>query len=185
MKPQHSIPIIFLNPGAAMAAAIAAGLRPSFDKKIGDSMDYKDYYKILGVDKKASTEDIKKAYRKLARKYHPDISKEKDADARMAEVNEANTVLSDPEKRAAYDAMGDEMQFAQNARAQGGGGFRRRPTGISRTFTSAARAMPAATPISATSSRRCSARPLVRDAIKASKARTAHPICAARTGMPA
>ena len=110
-----------------MAAAKATVLRPSFDKKIGDSMDYKDYYKILGVDKKASTDDIKKAYRKLARKYHPDISKEKDAAARMAEVNEANTVLSDPEKRAAYDAMGDEMQFAQNARAQSGGGFRPPP----------------------------------------------------------
>ena len=70
-------------------------------------MDYKDYYKILGVDKKASTEDIKKAYRKLARKYHPDISKEKDADKRMAELNEANAVLSDAEKRAEYDAMLD------------------------------------------------------------------------------
>lgn len=90
-------------------------------------MDYKDYYKILGVDKKASTEDIKKAYRKLARKYHPDISKEKDAAARMAEVNEANTVLSDPEKRAAYDAMGDEMQFRQSYRSQGSEGFRPPP----------------------------------------------------------
>ena len=60
-------------------------------------MDYKDYYKILGVDKQAGADEIKKAYRKLARKYHPDISKEKDAAARMAEVNEANTVLSDPE----------------------------------------------------------------------------------------
>jgi curved DNA-binding protein len=120
-------PYYFPEPGRGNGSSQAAGLRPSFDKKIGDSMDYKDYYKILGVDKKASTEDIKKAYRKLARKYHPDISKEKDADARMAEVNEANTVLSDPEKRAAYDAMGDEMQFAQNARAQGGGGFRPPP----------------------------------------------------------
>lgn len=70
-------------------------------------MDYKDYYRILGVDKKASAEEIKKAYRKLARKYHPDISKEEDAAQRMAEVNEANAVLSDPEKRAAYDALAD------------------------------------------------------------------------------
>jgi DnaJ-class molecular chaperone len=148
-------------------------------------MAKRDYYDILGVAKDASDDDIKKAYRKLARKYHPDISKEKDADARMAEVNEANTVLSDPEKRTAYDAMGDEMQFAQNARAQGGGGFRPPPTGTSRTFTSAARAMPAATPISATSSLRCSARPPGRDAIKASKVHAAPPICAARTSMPA
>lgn len=70
-------------------------------------MDYKDYYKILGVDKKASAQEIKKAFRKLARKYHPDVSKEKDASQRMAEVNEANAVLSDPEKRAAYDALGE------------------------------------------------------------------------------
>ena len=63
-------------------------------------MQFKDYYDILGVTKSASQDDIKKAYRKLARKYHPDVSKESDAAERMAEVNEANTVLSDPEKRA-------------------------------------------------------------------------------------
>ena len=71
-------------------------------------MEFKDYYQILGLDKSASQDDIKKAYRKLARRYHPDVSKEADAAARMAEVNEANTVLSDPEKRAAYDALGRE-----------------------------------------------------------------------------
>lgn len=69
-------------------------------------MDFKDYYAALGVARDATAEDIKKAYRKLARKYHPDVSKEKDAEARMREVNEAYAVLSDPEKRAAYDQLG-------------------------------------------------------------------------------
>lgn len=69
-------------------------------------MKFKDYYAILGVARDAAAEDIKKAYRKLARKYHPDVSKEPDASERMSEVNEANDVLSDVDKRAAYDALG-------------------------------------------------------------------------------
>jgi curved DNA-binding protein len=68
-------------------------------------MEFKDYYKVLGLEKTATEGDIKKAFRKLARKYHPDVSKEPDAAVRMAEVNEANAVLSDPEKRAAYDEL--------------------------------------------------------------------------------
>lgn len=66
-------------------------------------MEYKDYYKILGVDRSASEADIKKAFRKLAHKYHPDVSKEKDAEAKFKDVNEAYQTLSDPEKKAAYD----------------------------------------------------------------------------------
>jgi len=76
-------------------------------------MEYKDYYKILGIQKTATAEEIKKAYRKLARKYHPDVSKEKDAEKHMKEVNEANAVLSDTEKRAAYDQLGSRYQGGQ------------------------------------------------------------------------
>jgi curved DNA-binding protein len=69
-------------------------------------MKYKDYYKILGVERQASEQDIKKAYRKLARKYHPDVSKEKNAEEKFKEVAEAYEVLKDKDKRAAYDQMG-------------------------------------------------------------------------------
>jgi curved DNA-binding protein len=69
-------------------------------------MQYKDYYKSLGLARGASDEDIKKAYRRLARKYHPDVSKEKDAEARFKEIAEAYETLKDPQKRAAYDGLG-------------------------------------------------------------------------------
>lgn len=69
-------------------------------------MKYKDYYATLGVDKKAGADELKKAYRKLARKYHPDVSKEKDAKEKFQDVSEAYETLKDPEKRAAYDQLG-------------------------------------------------------------------------------
>ncbi|OZI65210.1 DnaJ C-terminal domain-containing protein [Bordetella genomosp. 1] len=68
-------------------------------------MEFKDYYKILGVESSASEDDIRRAYRKLARKYHPDVSKEADAETRMRDVNEAYDVLRDAEKRGAYDKL--------------------------------------------------------------------------------
>src|SRR5215204_3901079 len=77
-------------------------------------MEYVDYYKILGRDKSASTEDIKKAYRKLARKLHPDINpNDKEAHKKFQQVNEANEVLSDPEKRKKYDQYGKDWQHAE------------------------------------------------------------------------
>jgi len=79
-------------------------------------LDYKDYYAILGVPRDATADDVKKAFRKLARRYHPDVSKEADAEERMKEVNEANAVLSDPEKRAAYDALGRDYRPGQEFR---------------------------------------------------------------------
>jgi curved DNA-binding protein len=76
-------------------------------------VEYKDYYQALGVDKTASADDIKKAYRKLVRKYHPDVSKHKDADSKTKEINEAYDVLGDPEKRAAYDELGSGRRAGQ------------------------------------------------------------------------
>jgi curved DNA-binding protein len=73
-------------------------------------MEYKDYYKILGVARSASADEIKKAYRKLARQFHPDRNKAKGAEERFKEINEANEVLSDAEKRRSYDALGANWQ---------------------------------------------------------------------------
>lgn len=77
-------------------------------------MDFIDYYKILGIDKKASEGDIKKAYRKLARKYHPDLNpNDKTAEKKFKEINEANEVLSNPENRKKYDSYGKDWKHAE------------------------------------------------------------------------
>lgn len=77
-------------------------------------MEFKDYYEIMGVSRDASQDEIKRAYRRLARKYHPDVSKEADAEARFKEVGEAYEVLKDPEKRAAYDQLGANWKAGQD-----------------------------------------------------------------------
>ena len=78
-------------------------------------MQFKDYYQTLGVARDASADDIKHAYRRLARKYHPDLNKEPEAEARFKEVGEAYEVLKDPEKRAAYDDVGKRWQPGSEA----------------------------------------------------------------------
>lgn len=79
-------------------------------------MEYKDYYKVLGVARDAKEEDIKRAYRKLARKYHPDVSKEPNAEEHFKEVQEAYEVLKDPKKREAYNHLGSNWQSGQEFR---------------------------------------------------------------------
>ncbi|MES2015758.1 MAG: DnaJ C-terminal domain-containing protein [Pseudomonadota bacterium] len=76
-------------------------------------MEYKDYYQTLGVARNSSAEEIKKAYRKLVRKHHPDMSRAKDADQKTKDINEAYAVLGDAEKRAAYDALGTNAHSGQ------------------------------------------------------------------------
>ena len=85
--------------------------------------DKRDYYEVLGLSKGASEDDIKKAYRKLAKKYHPDINKAPDAEAKFKEINEAYEVLSDSQKKAAYDQFGFAGMDGANFNGQGFGGF--------------------------------------------------------------
>ncbi len=88
-------------------------------------MEYKDYYKVLGVDRDIDQADLKKTYRKLARKYHPDVSKEANAEERFKDVNEAYEVLGDAKKRASYDELGANWQNGQSFNPPPGwdGGF--------------------------------------------------------------
>ena len=114
-------------------------------------MEFKDYYKVMGVARDATEAQIKQAYRKLARKYHPDVSKEKDAEARFKEVGEAYEVLSSPEKRAAYDQLGTGPRPGEQFRPppDWGAGFEFSGAGTGRGRD--------VTRTTAISSRRCSA----------------------------
>jgi curved DNA-binding protein len=109
------------------------------------SMEFKDYYTIMGLGRDATQDEIKRAYRKLARKYHPDVSKEADAEERFKELGEAYEVLKDPEKRAAYDRLGENWQNGQEFRPPPdwdasfefrGGGFTEGPGDFSDFFES-------------------------------------------------
>src|ERR1700744_1307960 len=93
-------------------------------------MDFIDYYKVLGVSKTATQDEIRSAYRKLARKHHPDLNpNDKEANKKFQQINEANEVLSDPEKRKKYDQYGKDWQHAEafeKAQQSAGAGRRRR-----------------------------------------------------------
>lgn len=100
------------------------------------AVEFRDYYKILGVDRKADAKTIKSAYRKLARKHHPDIAKGKEDTEKFRQIAEAYEVLSDPEKRQRYDTLGPDWQrYAQAPAGGGGGGFRTEDFGEAGDFS--------------------------------------------------
>ncbi len=102
-------------------------------------MEYRDYYQMLGVARTATADEIKKAYRRLARKFHPDVSKEANAEQKFKEVQEAYEVLKDPEKRAAYDQLGSDWKSGQQFRPppEWANGFEFRGSGARGGFSQA------------------------------------------------
>ena len=96
-------------------------------------MDKKDYYEVLGLSKGASDEEIKRAFRKLAKQYHPDVNKEPGAEEKFKEIGEAYAILSDPQKKAQYDQFGHSA-FANGAGGQGFGGFNAEDIDLSSIF---------------------------------------------------